>query len=531
VPGPSETAWWQDAVVYQVYPRSFQDSGADGEGDLPGIARRLEHVAWLGADALWLSPVYPSPMRDGGYDVADYVGVDPRFGTLADADALLAATHERGLRLLMDVVPCHTSIEHPWFREHPDRYVWSDRDGPQNNWRATFAGPAWSRDPHSGRWYLHSFYPEQPDLDWRNPAVPEAWKEILRFWLDRGVDGFRADALDRLLKDPELRDDPPMTGAHPLPLQAEHATLEHRHSLDAPDIGTALAALREGAGDALLVGEVYLPSARLRRYLEHVDVAFCFELLHAAWDAGAVRAAIAAALDPHGAAGRVAWVLSNHDFPRLVDRVGAGNERAAALLALTLPGPVFVYQGDEIGMANGPGRGPGHEPDDRAGRDPFRHPMRWDDNAPHGGFSTAEPWLPSTPVAGGGVAQQARDRGSLLWLYRDLIALRRGLGTGLGLLDAAEGVVAFTRGREHVVALNLAGEPRPAPAAGAIAVGSHPRLAPGRRLITGASHAIRCDRHGVPLSPCGPGSWLSQVRRCSRSPDVGVATPGRRAAR
>jgi alpha-glucosidase len=201
--------WTRDGVVYQVYPRSFQDSNGDGSGDLPGITARLDHLQWLGADAVWLSPIYPSPMADMGYDVSDYQDVDPMYGTLADADALIAAAHERDLKVLFDIVPCHTSIEHRWFREHPDWYVWSDRDGPQNNWRAAFGGPAWSRDERSGRWYLHSFYPEQPDLDFRNPEVREAVGDVLRFWLDRGVDGFRLDAIDRLMKDPQRRDDPP----------------------------------------------------------------------------------------------------------------------------------------------------------------------------------------------------------------------------------------------------------------------------------------------------------------------------------
>ena len=294
--------WWLDAVVYQIYPRSFQDSDGDGDGDLRGIAARLDHVVALGADAIWLSPFYPSPMADGGYDVANYTGVDPRFGSLEDADALIAAAHERGLRVLLDVVPCHTSIEHPWFREHPERYVWSDRDGPQNNWLAAFGGPAWSRDERSGRWYLHSFYPEQPDLNWRNEDVRADMAAALGFWMHRGVDGFRLDAIDRLLKDRELRDDPPATGPPPLPELGDGATLDMRHSRNAPGIGEALAALRAGAGErALLVGEVYLPAARLAPYLEHLDVAFAFELLHAAWDARAVAAAIEATQDPAGA--------------------------------------------------------------------------------------------------------------------------------------------------------------------------------------------------------------------------------------
>ena len=461
----SDAPWWRDAVVYQVYPRSFQDSDADGEGDLRGIAARLDHVRDLGADAVWLSPVYPSPMADGGYDVADYEDVDPRFGTLADADALIAAAHERGLRLLMDVVPCHTSIEHAWFERHPERYVWAGGDGPPNNWLASFGGRAWSRDARSGRWYLHSFYPEQPDLDWRREDVRAAVGASLGFWLRRGVDGFRLDALDRLLKDPELRDDPPARRPPILPELGEAGTVEHVHSRNAPDIGEAVAALRAAVGEeTLLVGEVYLPAAQLPPYLEHLDRAFAFELLHAPWDAAAYRAAIEAALDPAGAAGRVAWVLSNHDFPRLPDRVGARNARAAALLVLTLPGPAFVYQGDEIGMADGPGGDPPH---DRAGRDRHRHPMRWDDDAPHGGFTSAEatPWLPAVEVEGGGVAQQSARPDSMLSLYRDLIAARRSLGDGLSFVGgAADGVLAYRRGERHIVAINMSDEPRPAPA-------------------------------------------------------------------
>ncbi len=455
--------WWRDAVVYQIYPRSFQDADGDGEGDLRGVVQRLDHVARLGADAIWLSPFYASPMADGGYDVAGYTEVDPRFGTLADADALIEAAHARGLRVLLDVVPCHTSIEHPWFTQHPERYVWSDRDGPQNNWRASFGGRAWSRDERSGRWYLHSFYPEQPDLNWREEDVRSAMADVLEFWIDRGVDGFRLDAIDHLMKDPDLRDDPPASAPPALPEMGECATLDMRHSRNAPDIGEALAVLRAGAGaDALLVGEVYLPADRLAPYLEHVDVAFAFELLHAPWEAAAVRAAIASALSLQG---RAAWVLSNHDFPRLPDRVGAANVRAAALLALTLPGPVFVYQGDELAMADGPGREPPH---DRAGRDRHRHPMRWDDDAAHGGFTTGDPWLPAVQVAGGSVAAQERDADSVLALYRDLIGLRGGLRGGLRFVDTADGVLAYRRGDEHLVALNLDDRPRPAPAAGAI---------------------------------------------------------------
>ena len=194
---------WREGVVYQVYPRSFADSDGDGVGDLEGIRQRLDHLRWLGVDALWLSPVYPSPLADWGYDVSDYTDIDPRLGSLESFDRLLAEAHDRDLRLLMDLVPCHTSIEHPWFREHPDWYIWADSgDGPPNNWTSAFGGPAWERDTSTGRWYLHSFYPEQPDLDWHKPVVVEAMQDVMRFWIERGVDGFRLDAIDRLVKDP-----------------------------------------------------------------------------------------------------------------------------------------------------------------------------------------------------------------------------------------------------------------------------------------------------------------------------------------
>ena len=446
--------WWQDAVVYQVYPRSFQDSDGDGIGDLRGVARRLDHLVELGVDALWLSPIYPSPLADFGYDVADYCAVDPVFGTLADLDALVAAAHERGLRLLLDLVACHTSIQHPWFREHPDRYVWSPVDGPPNNWIAAFGGPAWSRDERSGRWYLHSFYPEQPDLDWRNPEVVEAMQDVVRFWLERGVDGFRLDAINKLVKDAELRDDPPASGTS-LPRLAESATLQHVYSDNRPEALDALRSIREAAGDALLVGEVFLPTRELPRWLEVLDLAFGFELLFARWEAEALRAAI----EPAAALGRVAWVLSNHDFDRLATRVGPENLRAAAVLLLTLPGAAFVYQGDEVGLTNGPGHEP---PYDRAGRDRVRHPMQWD-ASPLGGFTTGEPWLPPVDPRERNVADERGDPGSLLELYRRLLALRRTLGRGFRLLDAEPGVVAFERG-DHTVAVNTTAEPRTAPA-------------------------------------------------------------------
>jgi alpha-glucosidase len=413
--------WWENAVVYQIYPRSFQDSDGDGNGDLRGVESRLDHLVWLGVDALWLSPIYPSPLADMGYDVADYTGVDPVFGSLEDFDALLAAAHARGLKLLMDLVPCHTSIEHPWFRDNPDWYIWSGSEGPANNWRASFGGRAWSPDPFErGRgWYLHSFYPEQPDLDWRNPEVVAAMQDVLRFWLGRGVDGFRLDAIDRLVKDAELRDDPPASAPFALPLHSEYAELEHLYSTNSPDIDAALRALREAAGDAFLVGEVYLPAAEVTPYLEHLDAAFAFELFHAPWDRGALTGAIERAQEALGSG--VAWVLSNHDFPRLATRFGREHVHEAAELLLSLPGTAFIYQGEEIGMADGPGATP---PIDRAGRDGARHPMQWDAS---GGFTTGTPWLPMVDPAERNVADQRDDPGSLLHHYRDLIARRAGL--------------------------------------------------------------------------------------------------------
>jgi alpha-glucosidase len=463
--------WWQDAVVYQIYPRSFQDSDGDGVGDLRGVIARLDHLSDLGVDALWLSPIYPSPLADFGYDVSDFTSVDPVFGTLADLDELIAAAHARELRVLLDLVPCHTSIEHPWFREHPERYVWAEGDRPPNNWRATFGGPAWSRDPRSGRFYLHSFYPEQPDLDWRNPEVATAMQDVIRFWVDRGVDGFRLDALDRLMKDPLLRDDPPATGPPPLPLLPEYAELEHVHSRNAPDTGEALAALREAAGDALLVGEVYLPSAGVAPYLEWLDAAFAFELFHAPWQADALAAAIAEetslARDPLRGP---AWVLSNHDFPRLATRFGPERARAAALLLLTLPGAAFLYQGEEIGMVDGPGA---EAPLDRAGRDPHRHPMQWEPR-PDGGFSSARPWLPLVDPERRSVRAQREDPRSLLALHRELIALRPRLAGGFAALGASDGVLSFERGGGHVVAINVGDEPRPLPCEGEVVLASHP---------------------------------------------------------
>ncbi|MGZ4386986.1 MAG: alpha-amylase family glycosyl hydrolase [Gaiellaceae bacterium] len=475
--------WWRDAVVYQIYPLSFQDSDRDGLGDLPGITMRLGHVRKLGADAIWLSPIYPSPLFDNGYDVSDYEGIHPRFGTLDDLDRLVEEAHRHGLRLLLDLVPCHTSIEHPWFREHPDWYVWVD-DGPANNWISAFGGPAWSRDERSGRWYLHSFYAEQPDLDWRNPEVVSAMSDVIRFWLDRGIDGFRVDAIDRIWKDEALRDDPPGFQEMPLPVRAEEMGRLRVHSRGAEGIEQPLAAIRRAAGDALLVGELYMPTSETPRYLEFFDLGFAFELLFADW---ADVARLGRILEQAAALERLAWVLSNHDFDRMATRLGPRLVPAASVVLLTLRGSAFVYQGDEIGMVNG---APTGSPRDRRGRDGSRHPMQWD-ASPGGGFSDGEPYLPPVDPAVRNVADQERDPRSLLSLYRRLIALRRELGPGFDLLRADDEVLSFRRG-DHVVSANLGVRPVAVPARGRIVL-STAQDPGGRALAPGEARIEEID--------------------------------------
>jgi alpha-glucosidase len=378
--------------------------------------------------------------------------------------------------VLLDLVPCHTSIEHPWFTEHPDRYVWAEgkEDSPPNNWVAAFGGPAWTRDKRNGLWYLHSFYPEQPDLDWRNPDVIEAMGGVVRFWRARGVDGFRIDAIDRLAKDPHLRDDPPARVPFALPLGVEFARLEHVHSTNHPDTRHALRAVREAAGDALLVGEVYLPAAATAPYLEDLDAVFAFELFHAPWEAGALRTAIEACAELKGSSGQegAAWVLSNHDFPRLPNRFGAENAHAAAVMLLTLPGLAFVYAGEEIGQEDGPPREASY---DRAGRDAHRHPMQWNPDPRRAGFTAGEPWLAPVDAPTRSVAAQRGVEGSLLELYRALIALRTRLGAGFELLEAPDGLLAYERG-EYAVAVNTTAGTLPCSIPGEVVLETEPNV-------------------------------------------------------
>jgi alpha-glucosidase len=474
------TEWWRDAVVYQIYVRSFADSDGDGIGDLPGIRARLDHVAGLGVDAIWLTPFYPSPDADFGYDVADYCDVDPRLGTLADFDALLADAHARGLRVLVDLVPNHTSIAHRWWREHPEWYV---RAPEPNNWLSAFGGPAWSRDPERGDWYLHLFAPEQPDLDWHNPEVQDAFAGVLRFWLDRGVDGFRIDVAHGLFKDPDLADeDEPAPDGEPL-------SFDRRRATDRPELHPLYRGWRRLAGDRPLVGEVFLSDqARVAQYVrpDELHLAFNFALLFQPWDAAAIRRAIdetLAALRPVGAT--PTWVLESHDAERLVTRYGdARRARAAALLLLALPGTAFVYQGQELGLfevelpaaarldpvffrTNGA----------RPGRDGCRVPLPWEPEAPGYGFTTGTPWLPMPEGWGEeSVALQHDDPGSMLALYRDAIRLRP-RGPHFEWLDSPPGTLVFAR-CDLVCCVNVDAE-RLEPPPGEVVLATDEALGPG----------------------------------------------------
>ena len=469
-PTAQGTSWWRTAVVYQIYPRSFCDRSGDGIGDLEGLRSQLDHLAWLGVDAVWLSPIYRSPMADYGYDVSDHTDVDPVFGDLAVFDALLEDAHRRGLRVLLDWVPNHTSDQHLWFqasrssRTDPKRdwYVWRDPGpggGPPNNWVAAFdeSAPAWTFDERTGQYYLHLFLPQQPDLNWAHPEVEAAQHDVLRFWLDRGVDGFRADVVHLIGKDPALPDDPPdlegisrvgfhyhPEGLHPL-LRRIRAVLDTYSEQDEPGhlpVGRAM------------VGEVNLrkhePIVACYGAGDELHLVFNFQLLEAPWDAATWRDTIAGmqkAYEPAGA--WPTWVLSNHDVPRHRTRFGGSEARArtAAVVLLTLGGTPFVYAGEELGLEDAVVAA--DQALDPGGRDGCRAPLPWSPEEPHGW--SGPPWLPWPPEPSRrAAAVQRADPASVAALYRRLLAARRSapaLQTGeLRLLDAPAGVLAFERG-------------------------------------------------------------------------------------
>ncbi len=482
--------WWQSGIIYQIYPRSFQDSNGDGVGDLPGITRRLPYLAGLGVDAAWLSPIFTSPMRDFGYDVADYCDIDPLFGTLADFDALVAEAHRLGLKLMLDYVPNHTSSDHAWFQEalqgkdspRRDWYVWRDPapdGGVPNNWTSFFGGPAWTLDPVSGQYYLHQFLPSQPDLNWRNPAVREAMFDVLRFWMRRGVDGFRVDVIWLLAEDERFLDEP--VRPEWKPGDPEKAKLDHIYTQDQPETHAYIREMRavlDEFDDRMMVGEIYLPVAQLLPYAgtaenPMVHLPFNFHLILQGWDAGLVRDFA----DHYDAACRADgswpnWVLGNHDQHRFKTRVGAAQYRVAQTLLLTLRGTPTVYYGDELGMQNVDI--PPHlqvdpaglqQPDVPAeGRDPERTPMQWD-VTPGAGFTAAEvtPWLPLADDAHRvNVETQDTDPHSDLNYFRALTRLRRVtpalVGGDYRSVDAPPEVFAFQRrldGAQVTVLLNF----------------------------------------------------------------------------
>ena len=489
----SGSLWWQHGIVYQVYPRSFQDSNGDGVGDLAGIRARLDYLASLGVNAVWISPIYPSPMADFGYDVADYCGIDRLFGTLVDFDALVADAHARGLKVILDFVPNHTSDRHSWFLDSRasrasakrDWYIWRDGkpDGaPPNNWISHFGGPAWTFDHATGQWYLHSFLRQQPDLNWRNPDVRTAMHDVLRFWLDRGVDGFRVDVIWLLIKDEALRNNP--VNPDWRPPGSEIGKILPLYSADRPEVHEVIAGMRhvlDAYDERVLIGEIYLPLERLVAYygkdLGGAQLPFNFQLLETAWQARAIAKLIDdyERLLPPG--GWPNWVLGNHDRPRIAARVGEAQARVAAMLLMTLRGTPTMYYGDEIGLSRvdippqavqdpwGVNE-PGH------GRDPSRTPMQWD-GGPQAGFTTAKPWLPlSGDHATRNVAALEAEPGSIFNLYRALIALRRAhraLSIGaFRLLSVDEDVLVYERSggdERFVVALNFGTQSRSLPAA------------------------------------------------------------------
>ena len=507
----SDSGWWRRGVIYQVYPRSFMDSDGDGVGDLPGILARLDHLTWLGVDAIWLSPIHPSPMDDFGYDVSDYLGVDPVFGTLDDLDRLVAAAHQRGLRVLLDWVPNHTSDQHPWFRasrssrDDPKRdwYIWRDPSpggGQPNNWLRYVGDSAWRWDERTGQYYYRVFLDSQPDLNWRNPQVQEAMFDTLRFWLGRGIDGFRIDALVVLVEDDQLRDNPPNPDYRPgvdFPYLRERSVW----NVDRPETRELAARMRKVAdelGDGrVLLAELGLPLEQIVAYYDGGDsdgiqLPFNFELLTTAWDARVIAGYVDRYLAALPAGAWPNWVLGNHDTPRVATRLGPAQARVAAMLLLTLPGTPTLYQGEELGLTDVP------IPDAEAldpiarlipgrGRDPERTPMPWD-AGPGAGFTSGRPWLPlGDDNLARNLAAQRDDPASMLTLHRRLLQLRRqtpALVTGAYQpVEAGGDLLAYLRaapdGDPCLVALNLGPDPArlavpSSVASGRVVLSTHP---------------------------------------------------------
>jgi alpha-glucosidase len=482
--------WWQHGVIYQVYPRSFQDANGDGVGDLRGILSRVDYFEWLGVDAVWLSPIYPSPMADFGYDISDYTGVDPLFGTLEDFDRLVAELHRRNIRVVLDFVPNHTSDEHPWFQESRasrinakrDWYIWRDPapgGGPPNNWLSNFGGSAWEFDRLTEQYFYHAFLNKQPDLNWRNPDVQDAMLGVLRFWLDRGVDGFRVDVIWHIVKDDQFRNNEADPSYQPH--WAPHRQLLATYNTDRPEVHDVISRMREVLDDyedRMMVGEIYLPVERLVTYYGAegggCHLPFNFQLVELPWHARAIADAIDRYESLLPSFGWPNWVLGNHDNPRIASRIGPAQARVAAMLLLTLRGTPTLYYGDELSMHNVP------IPPDRVqdpfeknvpglghGRDPSRTPMQWtsDDNA---GFSRAPPWLPIADDCDViNVQCEKNDPRSMLSLYRRLIRLRRkepALAVGdYAVMPCTGDLIAYYRRlseeRPFLIALNLGTEP------------------------------------------------------------------------
>lgn len=479
------TQWWRDATIYQIYPRSFQDTSGNGIGDLEGIRKRLDYLREAGVDAVWLSPIFESPMKDFGYDISDYRAIDPLFGSMEQFDLLLIEAHEKGLKLLLDFVPNHSSDQHPWFiessssRDNPKRdwYIWKDPapdGGPPNNWISNFGGSAWEWDEATGQYYYHAFLTSQPDLNWRNPRVRHAMHDVLRFWLDKGVDGFRIDVVWHLAKDSEFRDNPPNPAWKPSQPEIERNL--QKYSADQPFVHEIVEELRDVIdeySDRLLIGEIYLPIDRLVDYYgrnnEGLHLPFNFQLITSPWRGDAIRRLIAEyeAAIPEG--GWPNWVLSNHDKPRIAKRVGTAQARVAAMLLLTLRGTPTLYYGDELGIGQvqiPPDRiqdpWARNEPEASFNRDEARTPMQWSEDR-YAGFSKTEPWLPVTDdYHTRNVFSQMDKTSSMLSLHQSLLSLRKrreDLRRGDHRpLELGGPLVAYLRGDKTVVVLNLSSE-------------------------------------------------------------------------